>query len=663
MKLTARLAWSQLKNNRRRALWTLGGIVLATAMLTAVVGFAASGMAGLAELLGDDLRSEYNAVISGLAMVMGSVVVVASVIVISNAFRVSAGERTALFGMLKSVGATRKQITAIVMYECLFLAAVGLPLGVLTGLGVHYAGIEIAAFFIDQVRTVYDHLPIFAFVFTWRALVIAFVVGFGTVLLSAYLPGRKAAKIPAIHAIRRTGNVQVRPGDVRTNRWVQALFGFEGTLAAKSLKRDRRNFRATIVSLSISIVLFVAAGSFAAHLNRLAEVAVNPMDADVIGTYSSRIFHTDNADGASSIFYHALTNAQATAVTAELATFPETTIMAVGTNNSAWASTSVHAPADMFTPRFLEYHLARQQSWDDRFVPPPPGEPISVSATLVTVDTQTYADLIQRAGVPHGSNLLMNYQRIRIEERWTELTPFHFAYQTLEFHNHGAVPLHGELRGADVPPEIMHAARGNLVIVIPELDAMHYAWYAQTADPSGFHTHMDDVFARMLSIGDVPWYQGGDIMLGTRNLAAEEASDRAVVQLVRVFAYGFVGMLTLIGLTNVISTLSANIRARAREFAVLQSVGMTSGGLYKMFNLESILCSLKSLAIGLPLGIVASFFIHRMVIRGVDFAHIFPWLPIAQSIAAVFLITWMVMRYTAAQLRKNNIIETINAQH
>jgi len=662
MRLTARLALAQLQKNRRRTLWTLGGIVLATAMLTAVIGFAASGMAGLGELVGNDLRSEYDAVISGLAMVMGSVVVVASVIVISNAFRVSAGERTALFGMLKSVGATRRQITAIIMYESLFLTALGLPLGVLTGMGVHYAGIEIATHFIERVRAAHDGMPIFAFVLSWQALAISFAIGFGTVMLSAYLPGRKAAKIPAIHAIRRMGNVQVRHGSVRTGRWIQALFGFEGTLAAKSLKRDRRNFRATIVSLSISIVLFVAAGSFGAHLNRFAQVVVNPVEADVMGTFASRIIDITESDGTTVLSYHALTNTQAEAVTAELAAFADTTVIAVGTNNSMWRSTAIGVPADMFTPRFLEYHFARLEAWDYQFERPAPDEPVIIAATLATVDAQTYEELIQLAGVPHGSNLLMNFYRARIDERWTELTPFQFTHQTLEFN--GPLPLHGELRGADVPYEIMHAARGHLVIVVPELDAMHYAWYAQTADPIGFQAHMDDVFARLLpDSGDIPWYQGGDIMLGIRNFAAEQDSDRAVIQLVRIFAYGFVGMLTLIGLTNVISTLSANIRARAREFAVLQSVGMTTGGLFKMFNLESILCSLKSLIIGVPLGIVISILIHRMVMRGADFAYIFPWLPIAQSIAAVFLITWTVMRFTAAQLRKNNIIETINAQH
>jgi putative ABC transport system permease protein len=129
-----------------------------------------------------------------------------------------------------------------------------------------------------------------------------------------------------------------------------------------------------------------------------------------------------------------------------------------------------------------------------------------------------------------------------------------------------------------------------------------------------------------------------------------------------MFIYGFVAMLTLIGLTNVISTISTNVRLRSREFAVLRSIGMTHGGLYRMLNLESILCSVKSLVIGLPIGVTASYLIYHSIMASTDFPFEFPWIPIFQCIIAVFFITWIIMRYSASRLRGGNIVEAIRLE-
>ena len=126
-----------------------------------------------------------------------------------------------------------------------------------------------------------------------------------------------------------------------------------------------------------------------------------------------------------------------------------------------------------------------------------------------------------------------------------------------------------------------------------------------------------------------------------------------------VFIYGFVGLLIFIGLTNIISTISTNVYARLREFAVLKSVGMDQKGFQRMLNFESIFCSAKALVIGLPLGILSSFFIHRMIAGTVEFAYELPWLAVIQCIFGVFIITWGVTRYSARKLRGRNIVDTI----
>jgi putative ABC transport system permease protein len=108
MKLTIKLASSQLKRNRRRTVWTLLGIVFATAMITAVYGFIASGDVAFSRFMGENYYDNglYRVTLISIGLFLSAIIMIASVIVISNAFRVSAGERTAQFGILKSVGAT-----------------------------------------------------------------------------------------------------------------------------------------------------------------------------------------------------------------------------------------------------------------------------------------------------------------------------------------------------------------------------------------------------------------------------------------------------------------------------------------------------------------------------------------------------------------------------
>jgi len=659
MRLTAKLAYCQLKTNRKRAVWTLAGIVLSVAMITAVYGFAASGIAAIYGIVGSEMRDVYYATIAGIGAVLSAVIITASVIVISNSFRVSAGERLSQFGMLKSVGATKRQIAGIIMYESLFLSIIGIPLGVAVGLLVQFAGIEITAHFIETVRHVQGRVPLFNFVIAWQGILLSVAVGLATVLLSAWLPARKAAKITAIDAIRKVGDVVVKARPARSGWVVRKLFGFEGMLASKSLKRSRRNFRATVVSLTISIILFVAASSFGVQLNRLADVVLHLTDADVIGEYMSAM-RVVTQDGVMREYYYEIGNELAEQITDRLREFPGARLTGVGSNTSSFRMVSTAIPADMLTAPMRNLYDAYHEA-----------EQVSLPISLITVDAQTYAELIRLAGVPHGSNILVNYHRTHIDGRWTEFTPFVFDRQSITMRavaraeiqvfaytageTYVEIPLHGELRYSQVPREVLHMSRGVLTIIVPELDAKSYNWYVQTNDPGGFTAFMHEVFDEMLprSESDI-W-----LRIGVRNLAAEQAGDRAIVQLVMVFTYGFVGMLALIGLTNVISTISTNVRSRAREFAVLQSVGMTGGGLNKMLNLESILCSAKSLIIGLPLGIIASLLIYQAVLQSVDFSYMFPLAAVVQCVIVVFIITWTTMRYSVSRLRGNNIVDAI----
>jgi putative ABC transport system permease protein len=485
------------------------------------------------------------------------------------------------------------------------------------------------------------------FVLSWQAILLSIAVAFATVLLSAWLPARKAAKTPAIDAIRGAGEVKVAAKQVRHSWLVGKLFGFEGTLASKSLKRSSRNFRATVISLTVSIVLLIIVGDFGALLGRATTMFFPGINANVATQFYTSDHRTLGDDGTILERRNTTVNSGlANDIAVKMREFENTALFGVGVDNNTFRAP---VPPEMFTPRHLElYGLAGHDIT----------LPINLSVALVAIDADNYAKLCETAGLPFGSNILVNQVTWYHEAGGREVfTPFVFTNQTLPMKNYydGTsldIPLHGQITETDIPGEV-GSISGGLTVIVPQIDALAYHWYANAADPDGFEEYAFALIEEMLvfdeSLGRV----------SVMNIEASLRATQAVGNLILTFVYGFVAMLTLIGLTNVISTISTNIRSRSREFAILRSVGITEGGLKRMLNLESVLCSMKSLMYGLPLGVLGSYLVYTALEMPVDMSYKLPWVPIIQCTAGVFIISWVVMRYAASRLRGGSIVEVI----
>jgi putative ABC transport system permease protein len=654
MKLTAKLAYSQLTVNKKRTAWTLLGIVLSAAMLNAAFGFLSSYYVLLTKDAGVDFtdKNAYILTVAGAGAVIGFIIAAVSVNVVSNAFRVSAGERTAQFGILKSAGATKRQIARTVMSEGIILSAIGIPAGLALGLGMAFIAVNAADHLlsawnkIDNIGTEFT----FEFVVAWQAIAASAVLSFVTVLLSAWLPAGRAAKIPAVEAIRGTGELRLNVRHFRSNRLAGKLFGFEGTLALKSLKRSRRSFRAAMVSLTVSVILFITAGGIGAQADNLTGLFFPKINSSVAAQAMSHfeILLSDESEEADFI-YTPIGSETVNEITAKLRGFPDTSL--IGAGGFYHDSTAV-LPENMITPEMSEIIGSRRSDGSYK-----------VFVWLLAADPETYAGLCGQAGVPTGSNILVNYYRhIADNGRISAFPPYRFDNQTIRVESAGIpageLTLHGELR--EVPEELLYGSagvNGELVVIVPKLDALYFNWFADPADKDGFIEHANAVLNK-----SIPKDDDIEMLIQVTDVSAANDAVLGIIRMVMMLIYGFVGMLTLISLTNVISTISANVRSRSREFAVLLSVGMTYGGLNRMLNLESALCSVKSLIVGLPLGCAASYLIYRFMMVSMGFDYRFPWLAVMCCVLGVFAITWVTMRYSIIQIRSGSIVEKIRKE-
>ena len=629
--ISSSLALSQLRQNRRRTIVTVAGIVLSVAMITAVFGFAASGIETMRSLVGNDHIQSYSSVLISLAAVLGTIIILSSIVVISNAFRISASERLRQFGILKSVGATKRQILKTVLHEGLFLSAVAIPAGLIIGLLLQWLGSSIGdALLMPMNKLIQEGLSIhLRFVFSWPSVLLALGLSFFTVMLSAWFPARKAAKMPAIDAIRLTQEITISGKKLHTAKLTQRIFGFEGTLAAKAIKRSRRSYRAMVTALTISIVLFLVCG----NLDTQLMMAVNQTYANIDAS-SLTLYGVGGSDA------EPLAQDSIQTINDQLAEYPDTKLYGVAIDTSH--TLRIDETALTATMRKL-YEPGRTTD----------------TIALLTPDPEHYAELCQRAGVPLGSNILINSMRRMVDGKQTEFLPLEFSKQTLTLYQgqtETSLPLDAQLTGTQVPQELPFAAEDMLIVVVPDAQAYRYVWYGSSLDTPGFAEHAEAVLYDFEQTNAVPDDQE---YFNVTDVTAVTDMTRSLTRLITIFLYGFVAMLSLIGLTSVIAAIASNVRMRAREFAVLKSVGMTEGGLRRMLALESVMSALKALLYGLPLGTLAMYLVFRAVTIKDSFPFLFPWLTAAEAVAAVFLITLITTQYAAGKLRGQNIMDAI----
>lgn len=693
MKLTAKLALSQLKVNRRRTIWTFLGILLSTAMLTTIYNLGyGSGMNWVDRITyGNAMRLEYLAVVSGIAIVMSIFVICISVIVMSNAFRVSATERLAQFGILKSTGATKRQITQTVIYEGIFLTFIAIPLGIVVGLIFQWISIGVInntiapMLNVDRFGAEYLDDYLFRFILSPFGIVLSIGVSIFTVFLSAYLPARKAALVPAINAIRGTGEVKINNKKIRGGKVVKKVFKTEGMLARTFMKRNKKNFRATVIAISFSVAIFIVAGSLHTQFSSFANNQWETVDADLVyrlarpwqsevdcdlfdeeelnGWYNWRI---DLEGNRTRVCHREHTQAERMITTEDFLSAHELLDSTIqegerifGIGRAINDRQMVRIPRAYATRDLIAARTSNNNRiFDEQY--------LEMHLSLLIVDPLFHSEIARAAGVDEQSNILINHGREWDEDgRLRDMELLRNLPTELELYEwddewQNLIGVDNSIKFAGMlsshnRPSVLNSGNGwSLTVIVPVelvVGVLDLEWYVQTDQPSERFVELQDVL--------FDYFADDSVDVFSTNLNAIGNETRDTLGLVLFFLSAFVAVLILIALTNVISTISENVKTRSKEFAVLQSVGMTNGGIKRMLSLESIFASINSLFVGVPLGVAGSYGVFIAMGNVGHFRFPFPWLWIVVSVIGVFLITWITMQFAASKLKEQNIIETI----
>ena len=565
------------------------------------------------------------ATVNGLLLIVVLLIVSVSVGLIYNAFSISVSERIKQFGLLSSVGATRRQLHRMVLFEALVIAGLGIPLGVLSGV----AGLGITFRLLD--KRIVDaltqgmgegiHLKL---CLPLPALAVVVLISLATVLLAAQIPARRATRVSAMEAIRRPDEMDKTTCPVRVSPVIRRMFGLPGLLAEKYFKQSRRKYRTTIFSLAMSIVLFITAWSLTDRAMEILEISYSRQDYQL--EYVMGYGRTDKIDAGE------LLQKIKQLPSVESACYQYDSSHKIVTKQRGEESVWVNLIARSEWDALLEKYHLDPEIYNDMANP-----------VAIAVDGKTFRN--PETGKWDVCHML--------QEETLEGTIATYGFplkvgtmirEVPYYINLGPVTEPGY--GIVYPEEVMD--------VLPGLAAPFPHYYIQSGEPDEAEKELTELFRQVGQGDEAQWIQ---------NLVKRHQRQDGILLVMRVFAAGFITLLSLIAGANVFNTISTNLQLRSRDFAMLQTVGMSQKEIRRMLAFECLLYGVRSLGWGLlgSLGTViwVSLTVGETLTTRIDI----PWTAVLLAAAAVFAVVFAGMTYAMHKLKDKNLMDTLKNEN
>ncbi len=598
----------------------------------------------LLALYGESTYGNVMSSMGGMMIIMLSLVSIGCIIVIYNSFAISVMERKKEFGLLSSIGATKRQLSHTVFFEAVFVGVIGIILGILGA----YIGIGCVILIINNLIS--DMLEYKLYLVTNYLFIIIPVIFMIIVIgISAFIPSRRASKVSPIEAIRQNDDIKINKKKIRTSKLVLKLFGIEGEIALKNIKRNKKKYRVTIVSLFISIVLFI---SFSSYMNYTLNTASSVM-GEVPYDYQISYFGDDNNKEALDKINEIVKSSDVK----EYVSYSVGNLSIIGNYTysdeyldfykSAYGDDGIKALNN------LKYQNIYILVLDDNSY--------NKYKKLIGLDKDSVILLNRFKGVSYGNNKRVNYDIPVINSGDINIKICNFDddeenVDTTKYCNKNIDNIFVTNKSFDLIEEFSYMDDFKLIVNKKLYDSIldggtNFTQFNIISDNTN---NIDKLTKELDKYNNVNYINIKESMKQTNNL----------ILVVKILMYGFISLVTLIGVTSVFNTISTSMALRKREFAVLRSIGLTRGGFNKMLFFESLFFGMKSLIFALPVSIGVTILIHYSLADMVSISTIIiPWKAIIISIVSVFIIVLLTMMYSSSKIKKHNIIEQIREEN
>lgn len=584
------------------------------------------------------------AFVYNMAAVVMVIIIITSAVCISNSFAISINQKTKQYGMLASIGATPRQIRKNVFFEAAFMGVIGIVAGIGGGLSASYILVVLSnKMLIDTFEMSIVYAP------SLLGVLLSIVLAIVTIVLSALVPAIRASRMSPIMAINHSEDIKIKSKSLKTPKLIGKVWGEGGVLAYKNMKRNKRKYRVITISIALSVSTFIALYGFMSLLTESVNRYANDKIDLRVYMSSYKSMSVDEANKKVSNIVNRINN--------------ETNITDFTFARGFYASLKDEPKysSDYKEVNKYEAGLAENNGY---------------YISIISLGNEEYGKYIKKLGISKetaqsGGILVDNtYQYINNgnDIKYFNIYDGYKAGDVLTYRidtSNSSKSLDNSKSSDDTT---LYDIR--IVALSNERPFGYDNGYLIVSDDYMNRIDTKNTDSTLLNINCDDPDKAQDILVNEFNIgqnyifnaAQERRNDEKLILTMKIFLYGFIAIVSLIGITNIFNTVTTGMELRGKEFAMLQSIGMTKKEFDKMIRLESVFYGSKALIIGVVSGTILSYVIYISAGES-QLKYTLPLLAIVMSVIVVIILLLGIMKYSIAQIRKQNIIETIRNEN
>ena len=628
-----------------------------------------------------------------VAAVVALIIILTSVYCIKNSFNISITEKIRQYGMLASVGATRRQIKSSVKTEAAMLGVVGIPVGTMSGILASLILVKVvnalSAGWLNFALSFHTSLP---------ALILAVILSIATIYFSATGSARRAAKVTPLEAIRNTKEIKIKSAKLKTPAIIGRIWGIGGVISYKNIKRNKKKYRTTVTSIVICSVTFIVISYFMSMAFSVVGMSYASVDYNIginmsckkdldieklsellsgiegakdylvgagyyfdvdkpeytkeYGEYCRQLY--DDSEDVSQMFLITVLDDKSYDKYASDAGVKNADTGAILVNKCTF---------DVYNEKSSKYVKEEMELYKYK------------AGDTIRCGYNVYDDASSDDNAAEGDTESSTDDNNAVEGDTESGTEDNSGYVDEETINNGVrKTVDVTIAGVTDKVPTCYNGYGNTSLLFMNQKGFESLW----ADgKSGNELKPGNaIYSAYVVAENADEYQDtleketeenpeySQISFYVSNMDKQMRDEKSLFTLLGVFAYGLIVVIALIGITNIINTLSTGMELRSREFATLRSIGMTDKQFAGMVRLESVFISVKALVIGVPLGILINYLLCFIMNRmGGAIIYKPPYKAIILCIVVVIMLIYAIMKLSMTKLRHNNIIETIKNEN
>ncbi len=511
------------------------------------------------------------------------------------------------FGILASIGATKKQIKKYAIHEAYILGTIAIPIGIILGIISSYFLIKIGNTYFSHERikniTLIHNISIVS-------IIISIMISILTIYLSARKSAKKASKIAPIIVIRKNDNINSKY--IRNNKIINKILGISGTIAYKNVKRNKKKYRMIILSLVITITTFIVLTSSLDLIFKSIKTIYNTDDYNIhysINVTNNNLLYRkvlsttqlDNIDR-----FSIIRSKSAKIITDNVKSNDYVNITSIGNKEYKNYIHELGLKEEDIKDKIILIDYNKKCAYNEK-------------------KEKNICEYKREFSLNIGDNteIITNNKKINVTLGYvTNKKPFSLKKEV-----------------------------NSMVIISDELfdkliqDRTYLSLYFSSPNSTKLQDEINSILQ--------------NYNYNLNNIDEQVKSMKNFYKLVSIFLYIFIVVISLIDFTTIFNTIITNIEFRKQEFAIFRSIGMTSKEFNRMIGLESIFIGLKTIIYSLPTATILCLIIHHIINAEIDIKFNFPYIPIIISFIFISIFIYIIMIFSLNKLKKQNIIETI----